>query len=628
MLTISNSIQEAYNKYTTQRKSYIKVGDNSFFIENLDIQADTYDEGNIIGSAISKIAKFDIETINVKNINRFELFDGIWTGEQYEYISLGTFEIFDEQGVDDFYTSVTAYDKLILFNKPYVSEIIYPTTIYNLLKSVCSQAGVELENASIVNGEQILENELFVEQETLKTILKAICQISGTFGIISNDKLKLLLKGTETISLDNSQIANPEYKRTTWKINQVILGMKDVEGEFVLRQDDGDIALNGVHKLVINDNPFVYTQDLRQEYIDNLFEQIKGFGYVAFECNWEGMSFVELGDLLIIDEKESVVLRYNIKSPNGLESTLSAPSIIDSAIDYVNNKETIENRLKRTEIIVNKSNQTITEVVESQEGYDETLTELQLSTGNISLNISSLEEEVKNANQLILDVQNGVTNTFTTSGGNNIFRNTDLVETNESGYEYWNGPLNEKTNLESVNGVSILIQNGNASQTVSVPNGKYVIGFNYNKLIELTNASVKVNGTEYQLEENGSFEQTLDVTTNSIKVEFLCDTNDGYEVYDLRCNVGSVLLPYSQNPNEVRSSTVTIGKKIKIKSDTEDFEQEIGASGNIIYDSNGNEVTKLNGDGGWFKKIVVEDNSEISGLLIRKVEGQVWIDGL
>lgn len=72
MLTVSNSIKQAYNQYTTQRKSYIQVGNNSFFIQNLDVSADAYYEGNVIGNAIAKIAKFDIETVNVNGIDEFE----------------------------------------------------------------------------------------------------------------------------------------------------------------------------------------------------------------------------------------------------------------------------------------------------------------------------------------------------------------------------------------------------------------------------------------------------------------------------------------------------------------------------------------------------------------------------
>ena len=407
MLTVNDSIKQAYNQYTTQRKSYIQVGNNSFFIQNLDVSADAYNEGNIIGNAIAKIAKFDIETAYIKGIDEFELFDGIWTGSQYEYISLGIFKLFNEEGTDDFFSSITAYDKLINFNREYDPSLtIYPTTLYGLLQNVCSQAGVKLENAFIPNGNQLITSNLFVENETLKMILNAICQISGNFGIISKDKLKLLLKGTETIDLSKYQLSNPEYKRTTWKINQVVLGMKDVEGEYVLRQDDEDITKNGVHKLVINDNPFVYTQELREKYIDNLFDQINGFGYVAFETKWEGLSYVELGDLLNLDGKESIVLRYNLKSPQGLNSTLSAPSIIDSVVEYVDNSNSITNRQKRTEIMVDKQNQLIQGLVNEVEENNEKVAELEITVDSVTTDINhkyNFLDTEEGTNQLELD---------------------------------------------------------------------------------------------------------------------------------------------------------------------------------------------------------------------------------
>ena len=405
MIVVSDTIKESYNKFTTQRKSYIQIGDNSFFIQNLDVQADAYNDGNVIGNAIAKIAKFDIETENVKGIEEFELFDGIWTGNQYEYISLGKFKLFDEEGTDDFFSSITAYDKLIDFNKQYIPNLIsFPISLYDFLKAICQQAGIELENASIPNGDKVLTANLFVENETLKLILNSICQISGNYAIISNNKLKLLLKGEEKIVLSKYQISSPEFKRTTWKINQVILGMSDIDGEYSIRQDKEDIEKNGIHKLVINDNPFVYSQSLREEYIDALFEQVKGFGYEAFKTNWEGISYVELGDLLEIDGHESIVLRYNIKSPKGLESTLEAPSIIDSVVTYVDNSNSISNRQKRTEIIVDKQNQQIKSITEKvvdvsnaikgigsltlENAYEGVLHKLVI-TGNISLKYPS-----------------------------------------------------------------------------------------------------------------------------------------------------------------------------------------------------------------------------------------------
>lgn len=413
MLKVNDSIKNAYNQFSTQRKSYIKVGDNSFFIQNLEISADAYNEGNVVGNAISKMATFDIETEHVKGLDDFEIFDGIWTGNEYEYISLGTFKLFEEKGTDEFFSNILAYDKLILFNKPYDPNLTtYPTTLYGLLQNVCEQAEVELETLSITNGDKTLEENLFVEGETLKQILKAICGISGNFAVISSDKIKLTLKNDDNLILDKYQLSNPEYKRTTWKINQVVLGMTNIDGEHVLRQDDEDIEKNGVHKLVINDNPFVYTQKLREQYIDELFEKIKGFGYIAFDTFWEGLPFVELGDTLIIDGKESVVLRYTLKSPDGLNSTLEAPSIIDSTVEYLDNIDTAEKRRRITEYKVDKAEGNITLLTQT--------------TSSIRDDLNNNYYEKTVVNKLVQNAENGVNNTFGEIGGNNIFRNTGL----------------------------------------------------------------------------------------------------------------------------------------------------------------------------------------------------------
>lgn len=413
MLKVNDSIKNAYNQFSTQRKSYIKVGDNSFFIQNLEISADAYNEGNVVGNAISKMATFDIETEHVKGLNDFEIFDGIWTGNEYEYISLGTFKLFEEKGTDEFFSNILAYDKLILFNKPYDPNLTtYPTTLYGLLQNVCEQAEVELETLSIANGDKTLEENLFVEGETLKQILKAICGISGNFAVISSDKLKLTLKNDDNLILDKYQLSNPEYKRTTWKINQVVLGMTNIDGEHVLRQDDEDIEENGVHKLVINDNPFVYTQNLREQYIDELFEKVKGFGYIAFDTFWEGLPFVELGDTLTIDGRESVVLRYTLKSPDGLNSTLEAPSIIDSTIEYLDNIDNAEKRRKITEYKVDKAEGNITLLTQT--------------TSDIWDSLNNNYYEKTTIDKLVQNSESGVTNTFSEIGGNNIFRNTGL----------------------------------------------------------------------------------------------------------------------------------------------------------------------------------------------------------
>lgn len=366
MRIVSNNLKNALKQPTVQRKGKILVNDNYYEVYNLEYFADCYNEGNVVGNAIASQLDFDLPSI--EKFDTFKYFDGVWTGIDYEFVDMGTFNVFDETDEDEFNKHITAFDNLIKFNVPFIDKQDYPKTIYDELLNICEQADVELENESIVNGDFIIEKNPFIGGENLKSVLKAICQISGTYAIIKNDKLCLQLKNETTEVLNKGEHEPVVWKRRTYGINQLILGMADVEGEYVLRQDDQDVAINGVHKLVINDNPFVFTEEKRNMVIDNLFEQVKGFGYVPFDLKGEWLNYIEIGDTIKIDNVDTMILRVYGKSPESLESITSAPAIIDSAIEYASNTNSVEQRINRTEIIVDKANQEIQAVVETVEG--------------------------------------------------------------------------------------------------------------------------------------------------------------------------------------------------------------------------------------------------------------------
>lgn len=253
------------------------------------------------------------------------------------------------------------------------------------------------------------------------------------------------------------------------------------------------------------------------------------------------------------------------------------------------------------------------------EGYD-----------NLVTTVKSFDVGIQATDQLVQDTIEGLNNTLMYTGGNNIFRNTDLYETNANGYEYWTGNASRTPNPDAVNRVSILLQNGSFKQNVSVPNGIYMVGFIYDELIQNTNASFKLNGTSFSLDESGSIEQQIEVTTNSIEIEFICDTNNGFRIYDLRGNKGDTLLPYSQNSNESRSDTVTIGKGITIKSDSSNTLRKIDADGDRTYNATTHELVREDTDeGSTLKTIYVKENAKITGLTFTRIDdNRTWISGV
>ena len=433
MKIVSNELKNTLKKYTTQRKGKILVNEIYYEVYNVEYYADIYDNGNVIGSAIASQLDFDLPYM--EKFDTFKYFDGVWTGTDYEYVNMGTFIVFDEKDEDEFNKHITAFDNLIKFNAPFIDVGGYPKTLFQELQNICNQAGVGLTNANIPNGNFEVENNQFVNGESLKTVLKAICQISGMYAIIKNDEIVLQLKNTTDEKINKSQHEPVTWKRKSYGINQVVLGMKDIEGEYVLKEDTEDIEKNGVHKLVINNNPFAYTEDKRTNLIDELFEQVNGFGYIPYEMNCEWLNYIEIGDTVTIDDVETIVLRINGKSPKSLESYMSAPSIIDSVVEYVDNSNSINNRLSRTEYTVDKANKRIDSVVQTQGKLEDDVIELGTKytqtekdfqfkitslDNKINSNNQNLEEGIKNLNDSLTDGVKTLKNALVTININGI----------------------------------------------------------------------------------------------------------------------------------------------------------------------------------------------------------------
>lgn len=431
MKVVSDVLKNTLKQPTTQRKGRILVNGNYYEVYNVEYYADVYNDGNVIGNAIASQLDFDLPYM--AKFDSFKYFDGVWTGRDYEFVDMGTFTVVDEKDEDEFNKHITSFDNLIKFNALFEDKKNYPKTLFQELQNISSQAGVELVNTSIVNGSFIVENNQFVAGENLKTVLKNICGVSGTYATIKNDKLILQLQNKTDEVMNKGQHEPIEWKRKTYGINQVVLGLKDVGGEYVVKQDDEDITKNGVHKLVINDNYFAYTQEKRQQLINGLFEQVKGFGYVPYELKGEWLNYMDVGDTITIDGIETIVLRINGKSPKGLESIMSSPAIIDSAIEYVDNTNTLANQQKRTELLVDKELGEIRgEVSKVETTVQDITTTTQTSIGGNSLYIkdalesNALEYHVEGKSEQetrseknLLDVSNTTTSQGITSTINN-----------------------------------------------------------------------------------------------------------------------------------------------------------------------------------------------------------------
>lgn len=403
MINVTDTIKKAYEQSTTQYDKII-LDNQEYYIDNVQYCDDCYLDGNIFGTAIARTLDFEIENIVDLEKKEFEYLTGIKTENGIEWISLGNF-ITQEVDPDELgkVITVSAMDYMLKSNVEYKTELDYSSgtvTVLQVLKEACQNAGLILATTDFANAGIIVDSNQFSDGSLIRQVFQAVAQISGTFAKIRYDnklyfitpkrtgltvrevhtmKVKDLnkLKVAKLVGCKNkigpSDYSELTLKRNTHPINLVSLGMSNVEGENVVLRDEESIEKDGENSLVINDNPFAYTQAKREQLITALFNIVKGFKYTSFEIVGQSKPYMETGDEVIVVDTDgtycySFLFRFNYKSRNGLESEMSAPSIIKATVNYQNVLEAID-IAKRTEIIVDKQNQKI-EAISSQQTTD------------------------------------------------------------------------------------------------------------------------------------------------------------------------------------------------------------------------------------------------------------------
>ena len=405
MKQISTSLTSKLKQDTIVERDYIIFsGETTRHYIWFNLYDDCYNNGNFIGTFVMKRVEFTYKDSDLEFKNKefnaykeYKLDDGTW-----EAINYGTFVVTNIEPSDTKEEiTVTAYDYALKFANTYKTDLDYASgkiTLFQVLQEVCQKVGVELENTSIDNGNFIVDSNQFGENTLYGNVITAIAQMSCDFAkITSENKLKLLFKTETNIIIETKDYEEFEDKRDTLPYNAVSLGITDVDGENVSLIAPG-VEPDDAKFLIINDSPFAYTQEKRTQLIQEIFDKINGFGYSSFVLSNCLYPQLECGDLVKIRNKDGQLVNSIVLRPTFEEVVLNfeAPSTITSSVSYVQPVDAID-IAKRTEIIVNKQEQTIQSVVSEVGQYDERIT-------NVEQSVDKIEQEVSQITVPIQDI--------------------------------------------------------------------------------------------------------------------------------------------------------------------------------------------------------------------------------
>ena len=352
-IELTEEIKEAFRSGIT--RAYLKVvGTDTIINEENFLKDLTFEElrfvpdQGIIGQAVAR--RITINFINENNLfdledKELELHIGAqYNGETY-YINYGNFIVQhpENENTND-NTTFTALDYMIKFNEPYQDRVEYPCKMSELLEDVCEQAGVELGSIDFKNADFEVENNQFVNNESLRQVLQAIAMSAFSWARIGQDNklyldFKMKTEPDETIGIDQYYTLNFNSKNYG-PITRIVMKDGQIEGQNVTINEDGPLTEEyGIKELAIVDNPFAYTQDKKTALI-SVAESLYGFTYKPIN-NSEiiGYLYLDCTDLVQITDMQgesfiSYVFNHIITYNGTSKDTIECPAMTETETKY------------------------------------------------------------------------------------------------------------------------------------------------------------------------------------------------------------------------------------------------------------------------------------------------------
>lgn len=305
---------------------YDYTGVNNYIIKNIKIELGDIQvpEWSPAPEDLTQINNIQFENKEIKLDIGIELED-----KSFEYVPMGLYTI--EKAISNSNTiTLKGIDRMYKFEKDYVTNLTFPTTLLKIAQEICQKAGVELVNTSFPNSDYTIDYKPVLENVTLRKAIAQVSELAGGYARITRDgKLEIfnlkigtgsqVLKyasmnsfiGDEfpiisdvideskvklaTINKDNYiNLANKEFELA--KINKVIVKLGAEEA----------IMGSGSNPYYIVDNMFCQNPT---KVINGLYDILNGVAYLPFNSKWQGDMSLDCGDTIWLYLSDDNVLQ-------------------------------------------------------------------------------------------------------------------------------------------------------------------------------------------------------------------------------------------------------------------------------------------------------------------------------
>ncbi|MGN0533285.1 MAG: hypothetical protein ACI4IK_02895 [Eubacterium sp.] len=402
------SWKENISSYGKELEVEIIIDDKTYTAKDV-VSLNPHYDGALYKSVMKAVdvefdGKYDFKG---KTITSIRVGVRVGSGE-YDYIGLGSFIVKEcEYDVATNSTKCECYDKMLSSMVSYDIQLDYSVTVTvkDLLLAICERFNWTFSEQQFTNSEVVIDEEKFNSEYTFRDVLDQIAEVAGGIIAFKPDGNIYVLYPTESNeTIDESNLKSLTIGEKYGPVNSLVLSRTPQEDN-IYKQDEDSIAENGLCEVKIENNQIMDSH--RDDFIDALFERVKGTEYYLYNLESFGIGYLNLCDLFTIQtvdgtEYKTLFLRDDMQITQGIneKSYLEAPE--KGATDYSAADKT-ERKINQTMLKVDKQAQEITALIsrtESTESGIESLTK--------SVEATMTEENVKIAIKEAIDGVDGV----------------------------------------------------------------------------------------------------------------------------------------------------------------------------------------------------------------------------
>lgn len=415
-MEVSEATKQAYKNNSIHKELTLKfpglnmkIPHKKIYYESMKIKESLIEKKSIefVGCIASS---FEIQVYGVReNLKNQKITVSINSGETEEIKLFNGYVDSAKMQTNKNYKKIIAYDELYTKGNIDVAgwykSLTFPVTLRQIRDSLFSYIGITQVETELPNDGITIQKQYDPNSLQALSVIKAICQINGAFGIINRDgKFEYRILGAieepgtypeETLFPGPDVFPGISYNSGGYndvpatdfafyrKVDYEEYSVKPVD-KLTIRQTENESGTTygtGTNNYIIQGNMFTYglSSDILLKIAENVYNNVQGFSYFPFASQNNGLPFLECG----LDAVAYMMIDYE-----ELEARKKSRSARSGEIPYKQRSFYILNR-ELSGIQALKDSYS----AQGEEYQAEFITDLQTQIDTIKNNIS---EQVKN----------------------------------------------------------------------------------------------------------------------------------------------------------------------------------------------------------------------------------------